>query len=94
MREDDDDDEKEDTEEEAVFARESITSEDPPNAHQAQHRPKPRLDKCVASVHPFLLYSGAVVLALITLVTLSTHVSHFQGQGTSREMQCRRKPSI
>ena len=37
-------------EEESVFTRESITNEDPPNAHQAQHRPKPRVDECVASV--------------------------------------------
>ena len=29
-------------EEEAVFTRESITNEDPLNAQQAQHRPKPR----------------------------------------------------
>ena len=28
--------------EEAVFTRESITTEDPPNAQQAQFRPKPR----------------------------------------------------
>ena len=37
--------------EEAVFTHESITKEDPPNAHQAQHRPKPRFGECVASVH-------------------------------------------
>jgi hypothetical protein len=30
--------------EEAVFTRESIAQEDPPNAHQTQHRPKPRLN--------------------------------------------------
>ena len=27
-------------------------NEDPPNAQQAQHRPKPWSDECVASVHP------------------------------------------
>ena len=37
---------------EAVFSRESITKEDPPNVHHAQHRPKRRFDECVASVHP------------------------------------------
>ena len=37
-------------EEEAVFTRESITNEDPPNAQKAQHRPNPRFDECVASV--------------------------------------------
>ena len=30
-------------EEKAVFIRDSITNEDLPNAHQAQHRPKPRV---------------------------------------------------
>ena len=34
-----------------VFIRISITKEDPPNAHQAQRRPKPRFDECVAAVH-------------------------------------------
>ena len=29
--------------EETVFIRDSITEEDPSNAHQAQHRPKPRV---------------------------------------------------
>ena len=28
---------------EAAFIRDAITNEDPPNAHQAQHRPKPRV---------------------------------------------------
>ena len=38
--------------EEAFFVCESITNEDPPDAHQAKHRPKPRIGECVASVHP------------------------------------------
>ena len=37
---------------EADFCRDSITNEDPPNANQTQHRPKPWFDECVASVHP------------------------------------------
>ena len=37
---------------EAVFTRESITKEDPPNAHQGQHRPKPQFYEHAASVHP------------------------------------------
>ena len=32
-------------EEEAVITRESITEEDPPNARQVIHRPKPRFDE-------------------------------------------------
>ena len=32
---------EEEEEEEAVFIRDSITNEDPLNAHQTQHRPKP-----------------------------------------------------
>ena len=36
----------------AVFIRDSIIKEDLPNAREALHRPKPRLDECVASVHP------------------------------------------
>ena len=32
-------------EEVAVFTLESITKENPPNANQAQHRPKPRFDE-------------------------------------------------
>ena len=39
-------------EEEVVCIRDSITKEDPSNAYQVQHRPKPRFDECVASVHP------------------------------------------
>ena len=38
-------------EEETVLIGDLITNEDPPKAHQAQHRPKPRFDECVASVH-------------------------------------------
>ena len=33
-------------EEEAASTHESITNEDPPNAQQAQHRPKPRGAGC------------------------------------------------
>ena len=36
-------DEGKEGEEEAVVIRDSITNEDPPNAHQAQRRPKPRV---------------------------------------------------
>ena len=43
--EDREEDEGEEEEEEAVFARESITDEDPPNAHQAQHQPRQRVDE-------------------------------------------------
>ena len=32
--------------EETVFTRESITEEEEPNVHQAQHRLKPRFDEC------------------------------------------------
>ena len=39
--------------EEAVVACESITNENPPNDHQAQHRLKARIEECVASVHPY-----------------------------------------
>ena len=42
-KEEDSEEEKEvekEEEEETVFTRESITNENPPNAHQAQHRPK------------------------------------------------------
>ena len=35
--------EEEEEEEEAVFISVVNTNEDPPNAHQAQHRPKPRV---------------------------------------------------
>ena len=35
--------EVEEEEEEAVFISVVNTNEDPPNAHQAQHRPKPRV---------------------------------------------------
>ena len=38
-------------EEAAIFTLESIIKKDPPNAHQAQHRPRPRFDECVISVH-------------------------------------------
>ena len=48
-------------EEEAAFTRDSITKEDPPNAHQAQRRPKPRLDECVASVYIATLQRGSSV---------------------------------
>ena len=34
---------EEEEEEEAVFISVVNTNEDPPNAHQAQHRPKPRV---------------------------------------------------
>ena len=40
--------EMEEEEEEAVFLRESITNVDPPNAQQAQHRPKQQFDEFVA----------------------------------------------
>ena len=41
--------EEEEEEEEggAVFIRDSITNEDPPNAHQSYHRPRPRFDERV-----------------------------------------------
>ena len=51
-KEEEEEEEKE--EEVVVFTRDSVTSEDPPNTHQAQPRPlKPqvRLSVCVASVH-------------------------------------------
>ena len=48
-------------EEEDVFIRDSITNEDPPNAYQAQHRPKPRM-RWVHNLSTYLIYSGAVVL--------------------------------
>ena len=35
--------EEEEEEEKAVFISVVNTNEDPPNAHQAQHRPKPRV---------------------------------------------------
>ena len=38
-------------EEEAGVSRESIKKQDPPNAHQAQHRPKTRFDECTSSTH-------------------------------------------
>ena len=45
-----------DDEEEAVFIRESITNEDPPNTHQvsgaAPTKTMVRLSECIASVHP------------------------------------------
>jgi len=51
--------------EEAVFTRKSIKKEDLPNAHQAQHRPKTTV-RCVHSVGTSLIYSGTVMLTLIT----------------------------
>ena len=37
-----------------VFTRESITEEDPPNVHQAQHKPTLRFEECVAQYVPNL----------------------------------------
>ena len=50
--------------EEAVFTRESITKEDPPNAHQVHHRPNPRFDERVCLSSASLLFSGTMVLTL------------------------------
>jgi len=41
-----------DKEEEAVLICESMTKEHQPNAHQAQHRPKPRFDESLALCYP------------------------------------------
>ena len=67
----------------AVWTRELIKKEDPPNAHQAHHRLKSRFDECVASV--FQIYSDAVVL---TFITLSAPVKVHR---KSRLVQCRRR---
>ena len=40
-------------EEDFVFTRDSIAEEDPPNAHQAQHRRNARFDECEASLPPY-----------------------------------------
>ena len=83
---------------EAVFTRESITKEDSANAHQAQHRPKSRFDECVALVHAYstavLWFSPTSPLSPLSPLSPCQRMSLIvEEQGTSREMQCRRKPS-